>query len=420
MLSGCSLYWRGQRGLCQAARWEWHLPALSLPLREQRARDTEEWKTSGPVWTWAQRGWDAWPYAMVRWLREQTDLSKASQWTGSSPQGLRTAHTCTLAALSPSRPCWYLLGWRRHGEVQRPLGAGLTGDSKFRPGWGQTAVSCVPSSKGSVLWGRGHQYSPWRPPGIAKLGWDAPLEAGDRAGVGHSWLLPGAKPIGLVTFWARRFSVGGCPAIAEQHPWLPPARCRYHSALQVTASKKCPESTVEPGRARPGSKKAGQKKGSPKYQKEAGTSLSRRNWNLYILTRHLPTAILPGIPLFLRNGSSLCPGAAGFSSSAAQIQLAFPSSQASHSSVPSSVMTSRPGSLARVPLSTESPYMCPALGLGSSSRGLLPCVAWALVPTFPGPGSQGPAEQAGGGLGTAGSLGLGRRWGQPSHLPGVG
>lgn len=312
MLSGCSLYWRGQRGLCQAARWEWHLPALSLPLREQRARDTEEWKTSGPVWTWAQRGWDAWPYAMVRWLREQTDLSKASQWTGSSPQGLRTAHTCTLAALSPSRPCWYLLGWRRHGEVQRPLGAGLTGDSKFRPGWGQTAVSCVPSSKGSVLWGRGHQYSPWRPPGIAKLGWDAPLEAGDRAGVGHSWLLPGAKPIGLVTFWARRFSVGGCPAIAEQHPWLPPARCRYHSALQVTASKKCPESTVEPGRARPGSKKAGQKKGSPKYQKEAGTSLSRRNWNLYILTRHLPTAILPGIPLFLRNGSSLCPGGCWF------------------------------------------------------------------------------------------------------------
>ena len=119
-------------------------------------------------------------------------------------------------------------------------------------------------------------------------------------------------------------------------------------------------------------------------------------------------------------GPAFARAAAGFSSSAVQIQLAFPSSQASHSSVPSSVMTSRPGSLARVPLSTESPYMCPALGLGSSSRGLLPCVAWALVPMFPGPRSQGPAEQAGGGLGTAGSLRLGRGWGQPSHLPGVG
>lgn len=86
----------------------------------RRGRDTEEWKTSGTVWTRAQGGRDAWPYTMVRWLREQTDLPKASQWTGSSPQGLTTARTCTLAALSPSRPCWHLLGWRRHGEVQRP------------------------------------------------------------------------------------------------------------------------------------------------------------------------------------------------------------------------------------------------------------------------------------------------------------
>lgn len=111
-------------------------------------------------------------------------------------------------------------------------------------------------------------------------------------------------------------------------------------------------------------------------------------------------------------GPAFAWAAAGFSSSAAQSHLAFPSSQASHSSGAILSGDSRPGSLTRVPPSTESPNMCPALGLGLSSQGLLPCVAWALVPTFPGPGSQGPAEQAGRGLGTAGSLRLG-----PTLLP---
>lgn len=95
--------------------------SLLSPFHSERRsrRDTEEWKTSGTVWTRAQGGRDAWPYTRVRWLGEQTDLPKASQRTGSSPQGLRTARTCTLR-LSPSRPCWHFLGWRRHGEVLRP------------------------------------------------------------------------------------------------------------------------------------------------------------------------------------------------------------------------------------------------------------------------------------------------------------
>lgn len=44
--------------------------SLLSPFYSERrsGRDTEEWKTSGTVWTRAQGGRDAWPYTMVRWL----------------------------------------------------------------------------------------------------------------------------------------------------------------------------------------------------------------------------------------------------------------------------------------------------------------------------------------------------------------
>ena len=297
------------------------------------------------------------------------------------------------------------------------------GDSKFRPGWGQTAVSQVPSSKGSVLWGRGNQHSPWRPPGIVKLGWDAPLGAGDRAGVGRSWLLPGAKPIGFVTFWARQFSVGGCPAIAEQHPCPPPARCRYRSALRVTASKKCPESPAEPGQ---GPRKQVRRRGGPSTRRGRGPACPGGAGIRTSSAGTFPWPPCVGFFCSSEMGLAFARVAAGFSSSAAQSQLAFPSSQASHSSgaiLSGDLEAWLPG--LGTPQHPESPQMCPVLGMGLEagvvfSRPVPMCsvgtcahVPWAW-------GSQGPAEQAGGGLGKAGSLRRGRGWRQPSHLLGVG